>query len=245
MEKRLRAVVLLVVFAILVLISRNIEAEGSEAVLTSGTVTQLEGAATAYEQKDISSKVIAEFSEGDSVFVTDVEDSWAEIFYKGETGYIPVDQIGHENIAAAEKSAEEIGQAIDEELKKNDIETSVGIDNYLRKKNQELNALIWKIVIGALVVVIIVVSVIIGRMNKTVRTEESKEVIKEENPDDKPEKDEEIVDDSDVDNEDSDSENDNENDETEVPEVTANEIDDVTYDEKESENEADYSDSVL
>ena len=241
MGKRLRVVILFVVFAILVLISRNIEAEESESVLTSGTVTRLEGSATAYEQKDISSKVIAEFSEGDSVFVTDVEDSWAEIFYKGETGYIPVDQIGHENIAAAEKSAEEIGQAIDEELKKNDIETSVGIDNYLRKKNQELNALIWKIIIGALVVVIIVVSVIIGRMNK----EGSKEEIKEENPDDKQEKNEEIVDDSDVDNEDSDSENYNENDETEVPEVTANEIDDVTYDEKESENEADYSDSVL
>ena len=241
MEKRLRAVVLLVVFAILVLISRNVEAEGSESIPTSGTVTQLDGAATAYEQKDTSSKVIAEFSGGDSVFVTGGDDSWVEIFFKGETGYIPVDQIGHENIAAAEKSAEEIGQAIDEELKKNDIETGIQIDNYLRKKNQELNAFIWKIVIGALVVAIIVVSVIIGRMNK----EGSKEEIKEENPDDKQEKNEEIVDDSNVDYEDSDSENYNENDETEVPEVTANEIDDVTYDEKESENEADYSDSVL
>ena len=245
MEKRLRAVVLLVVFAILVLISRNIEAGESETIPISGTVTQLEDAATAYEQKDTSSKVIAEFSSGDSVFVTDGDESWTEIFFKGETGYIPVDQIGHENIAAAEKSAEEIGQAIDEELKKNDIETGIQIDNYLRKKNQELNAFIWKIVIGALVVAIIVVSVIIGRMNKEGSKEEIKEENKEEKPDDKPEKDEEIVDDSDVDNEDSDSENYNENDETEVPEVTANEIDDVTYDEKESENEADYSDSVL
>ena len=245
MEKRLRAVLLLVVFTILVLISRNVEAEGSESIPTSGTVTQLDGAATAYEQKDTSSKVIAEFSGGDSVFITGVDDSWVEIFFKGEVGYIPTDQISKEIIAAAEKSAEEMGQAIDEELKKNDIETGIEIDNYLRKKNQELNALIWKIIIGVLVVLIIVVSVIIGRMNKTVSTEESNEEIKEENPDDKQEKDEEIVDDSDVDNEDSDSENYNENDETEVSEVTANEIDDVTYDEKESENEADYSDSVL
>ena len=245
MEKRLRAVLLLVVFTILVLISRNVEAEESESIPTSGTVTQLDGAATAYEQKDTTSKVLAEFSGGDSVFVTGVDESWTEIFYKGEKGYILSEQIGHENIAAAEKSVDEIAPAIDEEITKNDLETSIAIDNYLRKKNQELNALIWKIIIGVLVVLIIVVSVIIGRMNKTVSTEEIKEEIKEENPDDKQEKDEEIVDDSDVDNEDSDSENYNENDETEVPEVTANEIDDVTYDEKESENEADYSDSVL
>ena len=192
MEKRLRAVLLLVVFTILVLISRNIEAEESETESISGTVTQIDGTATAYEQKDISSKVIAEFSEGDSVFVTDVDESWTEIFYKGEKAYILSEQIGHENIAAAEKSAEEIGQAIDEELKENDIETGIQIDNYLRKKNQELNAFIWKIVIGVLVVAIIVVSVIIGRMNK----EGSKEEIKEENPDDKQEKNEEIVDDS-------------------------------------------------
>lgn len=219
MGKRLRAVVLPAVFAIFVLIGTNIEVEASESLLTSGTVTQLESSVTAYEQKDTSSKVIAEFSGGDSVFVTNVDDSWAEIFFKGETGYIPLDQIGHENIAAAEKSAEEIGQAIDAELTKNDIETSAGIENYLRKKNQGLSAIIWKIAIGALVVVIIVVSVVIGRMNK----EESKE----KDPEVKPEKKDEEVNKED------------ENDET------ANENDDVTAKEKESVNETDCPDSVL
>ncbi len=215
MGKRLRAIVLLVVFAILVLISRNIEAKENESGLISGTVTQLEDSVTAYEQKDTSSKVIAEFSEGDSVYVTNVDDSWAEIFFKGETGYIPLDQIGHENIAAAEKSAEEIGQAIDAELTKNDIETSAGIDNYLRKKNQELSAIIWKIAIGAFVVVIIVASVIIGRMNKAESKEKDPEVKQEK-------KDEEVKNDE-----------------------TVNENDDVTDKEKESVNETDCPDSVL
>ncbi|WP_026666815.1 SH3 domain-containing protein [Butyrivibrio sp. AE2005] len=190
MTKRFRVVVLLVVFALLVLFSRNIEAEESALVTKSGTVTQLAAPATAYEQKDTSSKVIAEFSEGESVFITEADEAWTEIFYKGETGYIPTDQISNENMATAEKSAHDLGVGVTEEIKKNDLETSIAIDNYLRKQKQELNSLIWKVTIGVLVAAVFVVSIIIGIMNQNAIKEIESE--KENNADDKNKKDEDI-----------------------------------------------------
>ena len=222
MTKRFRVVVLLVVFALLVLISRNIEAEEIAFATTSGTVTFLENPVTAYEQKDTSSNVITEFSEGDSIFVTGADENWTEIFYKGETGYIPTDQIGNENIAAAAKSAEELGQAVEDEINKNDLDTSIAIDNYMRKQKQELNSLIWKIAIGVLVAAVIAVSIIIGIMNQDAIKEpeniNNNENMNENNSDDK-----------------------NEN---EIEEKVA-EKDDTSEQEKGSVNETDYSDSVL
>ncbi|MCR4754190.1 MAG: hypothetical protein K5868_01545 [Lachnospiraceae bacterium] len=133
---------------------------------TSGTVTKLEKDAKAFAQENDSSEVIAEFSKGDSVFVVNVSDDWTEIYYKGENAYIPSEQISGENIASAEKSAQDIGRAIDEELEKNDRQTGIEIDNYLRKQRQKVNSLIWKVAIGAILAAIIAVSVLIGIMNK-------------------------------------------------------------------------------
>ena len=184
-------------------------------------MTFLENPVTAYEQKDTSSNVIAEFSEGDSIFVTGADENWTEIFYKGETGYIPTDQIGNENIAAAEKSAEELGQEVEDEINKNDLDTSIAIDNYMRKQKQELNSLIWKIAIGVLVAAVIAVSIIIGIMNQNaikVPENNNNENMNENNSDDK-----------------------NEN---EIEEKVA-EKDDTSEQEKGSVNETDYSDSVL
>jgi len=147
----------------------------TSASLTNGTVTKLENDATAFEQKDISSKVIAEFSEDDSVFVVNVSDDWTEIYYKGETAYIPSEQISGENHASAEKSAQDIGKAIDEEIEKNDIQTGIEIDNYLRKQRQKRNALIWKVAIGVLLAAIIVVSVFIGIKSKDLAKKGAKE----------------------------------------------------------------------
>lgn len=146
------------------------EPKASEALTsvspTSGTVTKLEKDAKAYAQEDASSKVIAEFSKDDSVFAVNTSGDWTEIYYKGETAYIPSEQISGENIAGAEKSAQDIGRAIDEELEKNDRQTGIEIDNYLRKQRQKVNSLIWKVAIGVILAAIIAVSVLIGIMNK-------------------------------------------------------------------------------
>ena len=145
---------------------------------TSGTVTKLEKNAKAFAQKDDSSDVIAEFSKGDSVFVVNVSDDWTEIYYKGETAYIPSKQISGENIAGAEKSAQDIGRAIDEELEKNNRQTGIEIDNYLRKQRQKVNSLIWKVAIGVILAAIIAVSILIGIMNK----DNAKKNVKESDP---------------------------------------------------------------
>lgn len=145
---------------------------------TSGTVTKLEKDAKAYAQEDASSKVIAEFSKDDSVFVVNTSGDWTEIYYKGETAYIPSEQISGENIAGAEKSAQDIGRAIDEELEKNDRQTGIEIDNYLRKQRQKVNSLIWKVAIGGILAAIIAVSVLIGIMNK----DNAKKNVKESDP---------------------------------------------------------------
>ena len=145
---------------------------------TSGTVTKLEKDAKAFAQKDDSSDVIAEFSKGDSVFVVNVSDDWTEIYYKGETAYIPSEQISGENIAGAEKSAQDIGRAIDKELEKNDRQTGIEIDNYLRKQRQKVNSLIWKVAIGVILAAIIAVSILIGIMNK----DNAKKNVKESDP---------------------------------------------------------------
>lgn len=145
---------------------------------TSGTVTKLEKGAKAFAQKDDSSDVIAEFSKGDSVFVVNVSDDWTEIYYKGETAYIPSEQISGENIAGAEKSAQDIGRAIGEELEKNDRQTGIEIDNYLRKQRQKVNSLIWKVAIGVILAAIIAVSVLIGIINK----DNAKKNVKESDP---------------------------------------------------------------
>lgn len=145
---------------------------------TSGTVTKLEKDAKAFAQKDDSSDVIAEFSKDDSVFVVNVSGDWTEIYYKGETAYIPSEQISGENIAGAEKSAQDIGRAIDEELEKNDRQTGIEIDNYLRKQRQKVNSLIWKVAIGVILAAIIAVSVLIGIINK----DNAKKNVKESDP---------------------------------------------------------------
>ncbi|WP_295094771.1 hypothetical protein [Ruminococcus sp.] len=145
---------------------------------TSGTVTKLEKDAKAFAQKDDSSDVIAEFSKGDSAFVVNVSDDWTEIYYKGETAYIPSEQISGENIAGAEKSAQDIGRAVDEEIEKNDRQTGIEIDNYLRKQRQKSSALIWKVAIGGLLALIIAVSILIGIMNK----DNAKKNVKESDP---------------------------------------------------------------
>ncbi len=128
----------------------------------NGTAMQLNNDATAYELKDTSSEVFEKFAAGSYIFVVEADEEWVKIAYKGEFGYIPLIQIGMESIAGAEKSVEEMGQDIADEIDKLDHDTSLGLDNYWRKQRQQRNALIWKIAISILVVAIIVVSVIIG-----------------------------------------------------------------------------------
>ncbi len=191
MKKRVKVsvVALVIIIAAIFILGQDVpidkiasESKASEAhtsvALTSGTVTELENDVKAFAQKDTSGKVIAEFSKGDRVFVVNAGDDWIEIYYKGETAYIPSEQISGENIAGAEKSAQDIGRAVDEEIEKNDRQTGIEIDNYLRKQRQKVNSLIWKVAIGVILAAIIAVSILIGIMNK----DNAKKNVKESDP---------------------------------------------------------------
>ena len=90
---------------------------------------------------------------------------YAVSFFKGENLYIPKEGISEEAAMEAEKQSEELAAEVQEEMKEVSKQYEADLETYERQNVSQRNSMIWKIVIGVLVVVIIVLSVIIGVKN--------------------------------------------------------------------------------
>ena len=140
--------------------------ENSEDVQNfTGQVMTLSEDSLAYPEPDEVSGEARAFTKGESVFVVEESDGWYKIFFKGENLYIPKEGISEEAAMEAEKQSEELAAEVQEELKEVSRQYEVDLEAYERQNVSKRNAMIWKIVIGVLVVVIIVMSVIIGIKN--------------------------------------------------------------------------------
>ncbi|WP_185752394.1 hypothetical protein [Butyrivibrio sp. AE2032] len=147
----------------------------TETNVVSGQIIGLAGDADAYVSPDASSEKKASFAAGDSVYMISENDGWYEIFYKGETLYIPSDAISQDAFASAQAQAQEAAEAAAEELEQQEKQDAATAEAFVRQQRAERNALIWKIVIGILVVAIIAVSIVIAVKGKDdQKTEEAK-----------------------------------------------------------------------
>ncbi|ADL33501.1 hypothetical protein bpr_I0758 [Butyrivibrio proteoclasticus B316] len=134
----------------------------------SGQVMTLSQDTRAYATPDESSTGGRAFSKGESVYVVGETDGWYQIFYKGENLYIPVSSINSEDAEEAQAQAQALAEDVEVELKNAEKRDTVEIENAWREARSRRNATIWRIVIGVLVVVSIVVSVIVGLKSKEV-----------------------------------------------------------------------------
>ncbi len=151
----------------------SFQSHANEGGAISGTVTELGFDADAYADKDTSSEVKASFSSGDSVFVTEESDGWYRIFYKGEMLYIKIpDTVNSEPEQQAESQRSISGPhdayiaELDKEFKEQESAVAYLADTVEKQKKARINSLVWKIIIGVLVVAIIVVTVVIAVKNK-------------------------------------------------------------------------------
>ena len=144
----------------------------------TGQVMTLSEDTNAYAEPNETSDVIHKFSAGESVFVTDDSNGWFQIFYQGDTLFIPNSSISHESEVEAREQAEELAEDIEGELENIDKRATLEMEALERQARSQRNALIWKIVIAVLIVAIIAVSVVIGLKNK--KGDEKKEEEKKE-----------------------------------------------------------------
>lgn len=132
----------------------------------TGQVMTLSEDANAYAGPDDTSAVVHSFVAGETVFVTDDSNGWFQIFYQGETLYIPNTSIGQQEAIEAQEQAEELTKDIESEMEAIDKSATLEMEALERQARSQRNALIWKIVIAVLVVAIIAVSVVIAFKNK-------------------------------------------------------------------------------
>ena len=132
----------------------------------SGQVMTLSQDTKAYGTPSTTAEVKLSFSKGETVFVVEESDGWFQIFYKGEELYIPSTSFDETAVEDAKGQAAELAQEASEELKAAEKRDIVEIETIERQRESYRNSIIWKIVIGVLVVLIIVVSVIIALKNK-------------------------------------------------------------------------------
>ena len=139
----------------------NDEASFSESgVSISGFPVVLTNDVKAYSTPSESGDVANTFAGGEAVFITGEDGGFTTIFYKGETLYIKTSDIS-DNIADADSGSDELAAEFEQKAQ-NDV---TYIDSYLRQQRSQRNALIWKIIIGALVAAIIIISIVIGVKN--------------------------------------------------------------------------------
>ena len=131
----------------------------------SGYVQELDADVKAYTEPKEGAEVGAEFTSGNSVYITGEAEGYYSIFYQGQELYIKTDDISSDS---KDKSIE-VNKAIEEEagkeLETNEKMDATYVESYERQLESARNALIWKIVIGVLVAAFIAVSVIIAVKN--------------------------------------------------------------------------------
>ena len=170
----------------------------ADAGTVSGKVMELKEAVTIYSEKSADSAVIVTFKAGDVIFVTgDTGDGWLTVAYQGQIGYLSktvgetdsstgTDGAGEGDSAtgstgngthelAIEDWTEADEAAIDEELSKENIESSYLAEEVERYHRSVRNAIIWVSIIAVLIIAVIIVSIISYRRNNTEPSEEQME----------------------------------------------------------------------
>ena len=146
-----------------------------DAVSFSGSIATLDEAADAYASPSESAQVVHSFAAGDNVFITGEDSGFKAVFFQGETLYIKGDvalkaSAVDANSAVADEEipldTDEYDKALRAEFEQAALEDAAYAEAFLRQQEALKKALIWKIVIGALIAGLLVVSVIIGLKNK-------------------------------------------------------------------------------
>ena len=147
----------------LVIFSNKIQVFADETANISGTVMTVNMDVSAYEKPDENSSVIVTFKAGENVFVTEKTDEWLKIFYQGKTAYINRNDNSADEIASVAEAS--INESLEAEFKQKEQFDITYVDSFERQQKRNRNAMIWKIVIGVLVLAIVAISVIIAVKN--------------------------------------------------------------------------------
>ena len=170
----------------------------ADAGTVSGKVMELKEGVTIYSEKSTDSTVLVTFKAGDVIFVTgDTGDGWLTVAYQGQIGYLSktvgtsgsgaeADGTGEGDKAtgssgegahelAIEDWTEADEAAIDEELSKENVESSYLAEEVERYHRSVRNAIIWVSIIAVLIIAVIIVSIISYRRNNTEPSEEQME----------------------------------------------------------------------
>ena len=155
----------------------------------SGEVVTLQSATDALDAPSEDANVVHSFTVGESAFVTGEENGFKTVFWKGQILYIKEGfTLKNAGVADAAQSEEKetapmddgvvIGEVLkadlDKEFEQAAMEDVAVVESYIRQEEAKKRALIWRIVIGALVFGILVVSVIIGIKNSKSESVEAK-----------------------------------------------------------------------
>lgn len=162
----------IIVVCMSIFVSYNsIAAEGDEPSSLAGTIMTVTKDTIARSQPDEGADVVVVFSKGENIFVVDEKNGWYEIFYQGETAYVKSasyvpNDAGAENSSSVSAVAEtSINEGLVEEFKQKEQFDVTYVDSFEKQQRRNRNALVWKIIIGVLVVAIIAVSIIVGIKN--------------------------------------------------------------------------------
>ena len=124
----------------------------------SGEVYVLAEDADALDAPSNSANVVHTFKAGETVFVTGMEGSYKTVFYQGQTLYLKNASL---IVGTIDNNTETEG-SLEEEFAKQSAEDAAYIEAFVRQQDAQKRAVIWKIVIGVLVVGLLAISVIIG-----------------------------------------------------------------------------------
>ncbi len=149
----------------------------SEEQAVTGNIMILTAPGAAYREASESSEKVAEFAEGDSVFVVSEDGDWIQIFYRGENLYLKTSEGAASEHVVQDDDSIELSKALEEEFKEQEKVYDIYADSLQRQEEMKKSAMIWRIVIVVLVVLIIAISIVIGVKNsKSSSEEKSKEM---------------------------------------------------------------------
>lgn len=134
-------------------------------VVITGMVVTLEQPAVALDAPSEDANVVHEFAAGDPIFKIGEDNGYIVINYKGESLYIKQDDGTQSAIEASEAANAAQAEALEKELEQMQQKDQTYVDSYLRLQQGQRNALIWKIVIGVLVALFIIISIVIAVQN--------------------------------------------------------------------------------
>ncbi len=156
----------IIAFSMFSLNKLNTMASGSSHESITGTAMTLTSDASMRVAANDNAEIVTNLSAGDIIFVVKEENGWYQVYYKGDYAYVKVsndsgDSQGTDVATVSMSSTEEL----DKEFTQKEQLDSTYVESYLIQQRRARIALVWKILIVALVGAIIAVSIVIGVRN--------------------------------------------------------------------------------